>query len=158
VTAPPASTAEEALRPVEASLRDPETAVTAPRPSVVPASVPQPHAQPLPPLSSLAPAHLAPGLASKLSSGLRVDLVVEVEVVAHGQPPALHPAGTCSVTFDLWDEVYRVRLPATSSSQWTNVAAPRNIDGVIRSCTDPQAYAAAVKATPGARARQRIVR
>jgi hypothetical protein len=158
VTAPPASTADvEALRPVEASLPDPETAMTGPPPSFVPVSAPQPPAQPLPPLSSLAPAHLVPGLASRLSNGLRFDLVVEVEVVAPGKPPALHPAGACSVTFDLWEQVYRVRVPAASGSQWTDVAK-MNVDGVIRSCTDRQAYADALRATPGAIARQRIVR
>jgi hypothetical protein len=151
---PSASTADvEASPPAEASAPDREPPVTAavPRPSVVPTSSP-PQAQALPPLSSLAPAHLTPAtLATSLSNGLPFDLVVEVELVAPGSPPAVHAAGACSVTYDLWDQVYRIRLPA-------GPRATTNIDGVIRACTDRRAYADALKTTPGAVARQRIVR
>ena len=158
VTAP-AGSSTPAVTPLQldalAAGEQPPLEATAPSQTVTPDSSSQ--RQELPPLPSPAPLRLVPAtLARQLSNGLPFNLIVEVELVAPGSPATRHAAGACSVSFDLWDEVYRVRLSPGAGASPSTVATS-SVAGVIRACADRQAYADALNAAPGAVAREWVV-
>jgi hypothetical protein len=95
---------------------------------------------------------LAPGLEQQLPIGLPIDLVIDLESNGASASPVVTQVGACRVTFDLWEEVYRVRLPSSRA-----VASP-TITGLVRECTDAQAYATAISASPPGAKLRRIVR
>jgi len=66
-----------------------------------------------------------------------VNVIVEVEV--RDSPPAARlPAGSCTVRFDLGNDVYVLRMPADGPSHTErNVGS---LDAVVLRCTDTQAY------------------
>jgi len=79
-------------------------------------------------------------LAEKLASGLRVNVVVELEIQGAAGPPRRSTAGSCTVTFDLREEVYRLWIPGAAPNARARVV--RSIDAIVRNCTDPQVYLA----------------
>ena len=99
-------------------------------------------------------ADLAPGLAALLRTGVRVELVVEVEVTRPGSGTVRVSAGSCAVAFDLWDEIYRIQVPAGSS----NNVAVMTPAGVVRWCTDRSVYGRATSQIPPGPGARRIVR
>jgi hypothetical protein len=86
--------------------------------------------------------HVPPKLAAKISTGLTVNIVVEVEVTTLDGTSKRLPAGTCSVTFDVRDEVYRLRVPSKASD--ARAMAVVTLDGLVRRCTDREAYQAII--------------
>jgi len=74
------------------------------------------------------------GLAEKLSSGLPTTILMRAYVLAEGQSdPIALAVRTCRVTYDLWDEVYRIRLSGPGGERDT---AAINVEGVLRLCTE----------------------
>ena len=49
-------------------------------------------------------------------------------------------ARTCSVVYDLWDEVYRVKIadPTVTDPERERKLAAINVEGVIRQCMEPR--------------------
>jgi hypothetical protein len=83
-------------------------------------------------------------IGQKLSSGLPSVLVMRAYVFEEGRTePVALAARTCSVVYDLWDEVYRVKLSDPGGER--NVAAI-NVSGVLRLCTEAQDFPIAVRA------------
>jgi hypothetical protein len=73
--------------------------------------------------------------ASKLAGGLPTTIVLRAYVFRNsGRTPLAATYKSCRVTFDLWDEVYRIEL-AQSGEPDTNVASP-TLDGVLRRCAE----------------------
>jgi hypothetical protein len=73
---------------------------------------------------------------NKLSSGLPSVIVMRAYVFEDGRSdPIALAARTCNVVYDLWDEVYRVKI--TDPSGERNVAVI-NAEGVVRRCTEAQ--------------------
>jgi hypothetical protein len=73
-------------------------------------------------------------LAEKLASGLPNTIVMRAYVFeeGHREPVAL-AVRTCTVTYDLWDDIYRVKVTDPNGSR--NV--PKiNVDGVLRECAE----------------------
>lgn len=105
-----------------------------------------------PPAPDAPHADLTPGAAAKLPSGVPVDVVVEVEVMSAGKVRQLVPAGECRVTYDLWDEVYRLVLPSARSRAVTTTRA------VVDACTDSRALQLAKSRAPSGATVRRIVR
>ena len=79
-------------------------------------------------------------LAERLTSGLRLNIVVELELQGPTGPARRFSAGSCTVTFDLREEVYRLWVPGAAPS--ARARAVRSIDAILRNCTDPQVYLA----------------
>ena len=74
------------------------------------------------------------GLAEKLSSGLPTTIVMRAYVLQDGQTdPVALAVRTCRVTYDLWDEVYRVKVSGPGIDRNTAVI---NVDGVLRQCAE----------------------
>lgn len=72
-------------------------------------------------------------IQAKLSNGLKTDIVMRAYVLREGdKTPIALAAHTCSVKYDLWDEVYRVKV--TSPGQPDQNLAKINVDGVLRTC------------------------
>jgi hypothetical protein len=77
------------------------------------------------------------GVGEKLSSGLPSLIVMRAYVFEDGRTdPIALAARTCTVVYDLWDEVYRVKITDPASSD-RNIAVI-NVEGVIRQCTEPR--------------------
>jgi hypothetical protein len=81
-------------------------------------------------------------LKAKLSNGLTNVLVMRAYLFEVGATsPIALAAKTCNVTYDVWDEVYRIKL--TSSEGTRDPAAtftpPKgNVDGVLKTCAEAQ--------------------
>jgi hypothetical protein len=77
-------------------------------------------------------------VSQKLSSGLASVLVMRAYVFEDGRSePIALAARTCSVVYDLWDEVYRVKI--TDPAGERNVAVI-NVEGVVRRCAEAQDF------------------
>jgi hypothetical protein len=73
-------------------------------------------------------------LAEKLSSGLPTTILMRAYVLEEGQSdPIALAVRTCRVTYDLWDEVYRIKLSGPGGERDT---AAINVEGVLRLCTE----------------------
>lgn len=73
-------------------------------------------------------------LAEKLSSGLPTTILMRAYVLEDGQTDPLALAvRSCRVTYDLWDEVYRIKLSGPGGERDT---AAINVEGVLRLCTE----------------------
>jgi hypothetical protein len=82
-------------------------------------------------------------IAQKLSSGLPSVLVMRAYVFEDGRTePVALAARTCSVVYDLWDEVYRVKISDPGGER--NVAVI-NVEGVVRRCTEAQDFPIVVR-------------
>jgi hypothetical protein len=81
-------------------------------------------------------------LKAKLSNGLANALVMRAYLFEAGAPsPIALAAKTCNITYDVWDEVYRIKL--TSSEGTRDPAAtftpPKgNVEGVLKTCAEAQ--------------------
>jgi hypothetical protein len=83
-------------------------------------------------------------IAQKLSSGLPSVIAMRAYVFEDGRTePIALAARTCSVVYDLWDEVYRVKI--TDPAGERNVAVI-NVEGVVRRCTEAQDFPIVVRA------------
>jgi hypothetical protein len=73
--------------------------------------------------------------AAKLAGGLPTTIVLRAYVFrSTGRTPLAATYKACRVTFDLWDEVYRIDL-SQSGEPDTAVASP-TLDGVLRRCAE----------------------
>ena len=77
---------------------------------------------------------LTPLLMSKLSNGLPNVLAMRAYVFEAGAAnPLALAVKTCVVSYDVWDEIYRIKLTGPEGSRDT---AAVNVDGVLRLCTE----------------------
>ncbi len=77
---------------------------------------------------------LTPILLAKLSNGLPNVLAMRAYVFESGAAnPAALAVKTCVVSYDVWDEIYRIKLTSPEGSRDT---AAVNIDGVLRLCSE----------------------
>ncbi len=73
-------------------------------------------------------------LTDKLSSGLPTVIAMRAYVLREGDDtPVALAVRTCRVVFDLWDEVYRVKLSGPGGERDTAVI---NVEGVLRQCAE----------------------
>jgi len=71
-------------------------------------------------------------LRNKLSSGLQHVIVMRAYLWKDGAAdPVALAARTCTVTYDLWEEAYRLKISGPGGDK--NLAA-YNVDGVLRNC------------------------
>jgi hypothetical protein len=76
------------------------------------------------------------GVAEKLSSGLPSVIALRAYVFEDGRTePIALAARTCTVVYDLWDEVYRVKI---ADPEKERNAAVINVEGVLRQCMEPR--------------------
>jgi hypothetical protein len=74
------------------------------------------------------------GVGEKLSSGLPSVIVMRAYVFEEGRTdPIALAARTCTVVYDLWDEVYRIKVADPEKDR--NMAVI-NVEGVLRQCTE----------------------
>ena len=75
---------------------------------------------------------LDPALTNKLASGLPTVIAMRAYVLEEGKDePVALAVRSCRVTYDLWDEVYRIKITgpggerdADPATRWTNRPAP----------------------------------
>lgn len=73
-------------------------------------------------------------MQEKLASGLPTVIALRAYVLREGEPnPIALAVRTCRVVYDLWDEVYRLKI---SSPGGERDSAALNIEGVYRQCAD----------------------
>lgn len=73
-------------------------------------------------------------MAEKLASGLPTVIAMRAYVLREGdENPIALAVRTCRVVFDLWDEVYRLKISGPGGERDT---AALNLDGVLRQCAD----------------------
>jgi hypothetical protein len=83
------------------------------------------------------------GLADKLGSGLPTVIAMRAYVLREGEPnPVALAVRTCRVVYDLWDEVYRLKISVTGGERDT---AALNVEGVLRQCAEARDLAVADK-------------
>jgi hypothetical protein len=71
-------------------------------------------------------------MAEKLSSGLPMVIAMRAYIVREGESdPVALAVRTCRVSYDLWDEVYRIKLTSAGGER---DSAALNLDGVLRQC------------------------
>ncbi len=88
-------------------------------------------------------------LADKLASGLPTVIATRAYVLREGEPnPVALGVRTCRVTYDLWDEVYRLKISVPGSER---DSAAVNLEGVLRQCAEARDLPVADRAllTPG---------
>jgi len=88
-------------------------------------------------------------MAEKLASGLPTVIAMRAYVLREGeQNPVALAVRTCRVVFDLWDEVYRLKISSPGGERDT---AALNLDGVLRQCAEARDLPVAEKSllTPG---------
>jgi hypothetical protein len=74
------------------------------------------------------------GVAEKLASGLPTTIAMRAYVLREGEAnPVALAVRTCKVTFDLWDEVYRLKISGPGGERDT---AALNLEGVLRQCAE----------------------
>lgn len=92
-------------------------------------------------------------MREKLASGLPQTLVMRVYAYAEsGQPIAMAPR-SCRVTYDLWEEVYRVQVEEAGVDR---VESFRGLDGVLRRCLVARRFAVGAASDYAARGGQPI--
>lgn len=73
-------------------------------------------------------------MAEKLASGLPTVIATRAYVLREGEAnPVALAVRTCRVVFDLWDEVYRLKI---SSPGGERDSAALNLEGVLRQCAE----------------------
>jgi hypothetical protein len=77
---------------------------------------------------------LDPAITHKLSSGLPNVIAMRAYVFAEGSAaPIALAVRTCRIVYDLWDEVYRIKVTEPGRERDTAVI---NVEGVIRQCAE----------------------
>jgi hypothetical protein len=77
---------------------------------------------------------VAPPLTQKLSSGLPMVIAMRAYVLREGdETPVALAVRTCRVVYDLWDEVYRIKLTVAGGDRDLAVI---NVEGVLRQCAE----------------------
>lgn len=72
--------------------------------------------------------------ADKLASGLPTVIAMRAYVLREGESdPIALAVRTCRVVFDLWDEVYRLKISGPGGERDT---AALNLEGVLRQCAE----------------------
>lgn len=87
-------------------------------------------------------------VASNLAGGLPTTIVTQAFLFPEaGGRPLAAAYRSCRVTYDLWDEVYRIEISQSGSAD--SVAASPTLEGVLRRCAEadrmPIAYRALVQ-------------
>jgi hypothetical protein len=83
-------------------------------------------------------------MADKLSSGLPTVIAMRAYVLREGDAdPIALAIRTCRVSYDLWDEVYRLKISITGGER---DSAALNLEGVLRQCADARDLAVADRA------------
>lgn len=73
-------------------------------------------------------------IAGKLQSGLTTEIAMRAYVLREGeQNPVALAVQTCRVAYDLWDEMYRLKVTGPGGER--NLAA-FNLEGVLRQCAE----------------------
>ena len=73
-------------------------------------------------------------MADKLASGLPNVIAMRAYVLREGEAnPVALAVRTCRVVYDLWDEVYRLKI---SSAGGERDSAALNLEGVLRQCAE----------------------
>jgi hypothetical protein len=73
-------------------------------------------------------------MQEKLASGLPTVIALRAYVLREGEPnPVALAVRTCRVTYDLWDEVYRLKIASPGGDRDT---AALNVEGVYRQCAE----------------------
>lgn len=73
-------------------------------------------------------------MADKLGSGLPTVIAMRAYVLREGEAsPIALAVRTCRVVYDLWDEVYRLKV---SSAGGERDSAALNVEGVLRQCAE----------------------
>jgi len=77
---------------------------------------------------------VTPAIAQSLSSGLPTVIAMRAYVLREGEDaPVALSVRTCRVVYDLWDEVYRVKLTGPGGERDLAVI---NAEGVMRQCAE----------------------
>ena len=86
---------------------------------------------------------LTQSIIDKLSNGLPTVIAMRAYVIEEGKTtPVALAVRSCRVVYDLWDEVYRIRV--TSSGGERDIAVI-NVEGVMRQCAEARDLAIAEK-------------
>lgn len=73
-------------------------------------------------------------MADKLASGLPTVIAMRAYILRDGESdPVALAVRTCRVVFDLWDEVYRLKISGPGGER---DAAALNLEGVLRQCAE----------------------
>lgn len=73
-------------------------------------------------------------VADKLASGLTTVIAMRAYVLREGESdPVALAVRTCRVAYDLWDEVYRLKISGPGGERDT---AALNLEGVLRQCAE----------------------
>lgn len=73
-------------------------------------------------------------MADKLASGLPTVIAMRAYILREGEPnPIALAVRTCRVVFDLWDEVYRLKISSVGGER---DSAALNLEGVLRQCAE----------------------
>lgn len=73
-------------------------------------------------------------VADKLASGLPTVIAIRAYVLREGDSsPVALAVRTCRIVYDLWDEVYRLKISGPGGERDT---AALNLDGVLRQCAE----------------------
>jgi hypothetical protein len=73
-------------------------------------------------------------LAEKLATGLPTIIAMRAYVLREGEEnPIALAVRTCRVVFDLWDEVYRLKITSAGGER---DSAALNVEGVLRQCAE----------------------
>lgn len=82
--------------------------------------------------------------AHKLASGLPTVIAMRAYVLREGEAsPVALAIRTCRVVFDLWDEVYRLRITSAGGER---DSAALNLEGVLRQCAEARELPVAERA------------
>lgn len=74
------------------------------------------------------------GVAQKLQSGLTTEIAMRAYVLREGEDnPVALAVQTCRVAYDLWDEMYRLKVSGPGGDR--DLAA-YNLEGVVRQCAE----------------------
>jgi hypothetical protein len=74
------------------------------------------------------------GMTDKLASGLPTVIAMRAYVLREGEAnPIALAVRTCRVSFDLWDEVYRLKIAIPGGER---DSAALNLEGVLRQCAE----------------------
>ena len=84
------------------------------------------------------------GVADKLASGLTTVIAMRAYLLREGDAsPVALAVRTCRVAYDLWDEVYRLKISGPGGER---DSAAFNLEGVVRQCAEVRDFVLADRA------------